>query len=138
MTKVFLSGPIRGLTREESLGWRRRAAELLAPEATVVHALRGREVKETLPDPRIAINRDKSDIQSSKILLVNDTFANASMIGTAMEVIYAFEAGKLVVLFGQGHEADYWLNYHSHVRFANIEEACAFIKEHYNDNDQTD
>lgn len=126
MSTVFLSGPIRGLPRELSLGWRERAVELL-PDFAVIHALRGREVKETLPDPRIAIHRDKQDIRRSDIILVNDNFAEASMIGTAMEVIYAHQLGKLVVLFGNAHQNDYWLNYHSHVRFEDLENAIEFI-----------
>lgn len=130
-TKVFLSGPIRGLPRDLSLGWRKDAKKLLSPQVEVMHALRGREVKETLPDPRVAVHRDKRDIRIADILLVNDTFAEASMIGTAMEVVYAHEREKLVVLFGNGHEKDYWLNYHAHVRFETLEEACAFILEHY-------
>lgn len=133
ITRVFLSGPIRGIPREESLSWRVKAAQLLAPEIQTTHALIGREVKETLPDHRIAIHRDKRDILRADILLVNDTFANASMIGTAMEVLFSQESGKLVVLFGNAHENDYWLNYHSHVRFGTLDDACAFIKAHYDD-----
>ena len=61
MKKVFLSGPIRGVPREQSMEWRIKAAELLK-DFTVIHALRNRESGETLPDPRLAIIRDKSDI----------------------------------------------------------------------------
>ena len=133
MLTIFLSGPIRGLSRDESLLWRRKAQELLSPKATTVHALRGRETKETFPDPRIAIHRDKADIRKADILLVNDTVKNASMIGTSMEVIYAHQLEKLVVIYGEAHSNDYWLNYHSHVRFNTLEQACAFILEHYCD-----
>ena len=133
MNKVFLSGPIRGLPRELSLGWRNEAKRLLEPKLQVFHALRGRETKETLPDPRIAVHRDKRDIRNADILLVNDTFAGASMIGTAMEVVYAHEREKLIVLFGDGHSKDYWLNYHAHVRFDTLAQACAFILEHYSE-----
>lgn len=127
MKKVFLSGPIRGIPREESLGWRNNAISLLGVNFEVQHALRGREEKETLPDPRLAIIRDKNDIDAADIILVNDTNPNASMIGTAMEVIYAHEKRKVVLIFGNGHEKDYWLNYHSHARFENLEEACNAI-----------
>lgn len=133
MTRVFLSGPIRGLPREDSLGWRKQAKKLLSSKAITTHALKGREEKETLPDPRIAIHRDKRDIRGADIVLVNDTFESASMIGTSMEVLYAFEQDKLVVVFGSAHSKDYWLNYHSHVRFENLEDACRFILEHYSD-----
>jgi nucleoside 2-deoxyribosyltransferase len=126
MKRIFLSGPIRGIPREQSLGWRLKAAELLK-DFTVIHALRNREVKETLPDSRLAIIRDKTDIDSADIILVNDEFGEASMIGTSMEVIYAHERGKIIVIFGCSHEKDYWLNYHSHVRVKTLEEACSLI-----------
>lgn len=89
MNKVFLSGPIRGLPRELSLGWRNEAKRLLEPKLQVFHALRGRETKETLPDPRIAVHRDKRDIRNADILLVNDTFAGASMIGRSTIAVLA-------------------------------------------------
>ena len=127
---IFLSGAIRGLPRELSLGWRKNANELLGDAAETVHALRGREQKETLPDYRLAVIRDKRDIDRSDIVLVNDTFENSSMIGTAMEVLYAYQQNKMVLIFGNAHEKDYWLNFHSHARFNTLEEACAFIKEH--------
>ena len=130
-----MSGPIRGIPREQSLEWRTRATELLR-EFTVIHSLRNRESKETLPDPRLAIIRDKNDIDSSDIVLVNDEFEGASMIGTSMEVIYAFERDKVVVIFGNGHEKDYWLNYHSHVRVKTLEDACDLLIRFFNYDEQ--
>lgn len=127
MKNVFLSGPIRGISREESLGWRNLAKTLLEQNFNVQHALRGREESETLPDPRLAIIRDKNDIDTSDIVLVNDTNPTASMIGTSMEIMYAYEKGKVVLVFGKAHEKDYWLNYHIHAVFENLEEACAAI-----------
>lgn len=130
MKKVFLSGPIRGISREHSMAWRAKATDLLKG-FIVIHALRNREIKETLPDPRLAIIRDKNDIDSADILLVNDEFGDASMIGTSMEIIYAHERDKIIVVFGNGHEKDYWLNYHSHVRVSTLEEACSLIMEFF-------
>jgi len=127
MKTVFLSGPIRGLSREDSMNWRNMAHELLSNDFNVVHALRGREVEETLPDPRLAIIRDKVDIDNADIILVNDTLPNASMIGTAMEVIYAHQKNKVIIIFGNGHEKDYWLNYHSYARVESLENACALV-----------
>ena len=131
MKKVFLSGPIRGLDRKDALGWRISASEQLEGSFITMHALRGRESKETLPDKRIAVQRDKNDINMCDVLLVNDEFAGASMIGTSMEVLYAHQLNKLVILFGEAHAQDYWLNYHSHARFNSLNEACMFLKEHY-------
>lgn len=124
--RVFLSGPIRGLSREQSLGWRIRATQLLS-SFDVNHALRDREEKETLPDPRLAIIRDKRDIDLSDIVLVNDEFSGVTMIGTAMEIIYAHERNKVIIVFGIANEKDYWLNYHCYARAKNLEEACSII-----------
>ncbi|MFH1049246.1 MAG: hypothetical protein V1732_06320 [Patescibacteria group bacterium] len=124
---VFLCGPIRDLSREESLGWREKAGKILSKSFITIHALRNREIKETLPDPKIAIARDKNDIIKSDIILVNDSFRNASMIGTAMEVFFSYEMYKPIIVFGNAHIKDYWLNYHSHARVETLEEACAII-----------
>lgn len=130
---VFLAGPMRGVPREKSLAWRVEATKLLGSDVQVLHALRGREEKETFPDPRAAIARDKDDIRRADIVLVDDTWANVSMIGTAMEVLFAFELGKIVFLFGNAHQGDYWLENHSHGRFATLEKLCAFIKKQFKD-----
>lgn len=135
MKKVFLSGPIRGLPRELSLGWRNKATELLK-DFEVTHALRNRETKEMFPDPRLAIVRDKRDIDASDILLVNDEFPQASMIGTSMEVIYAHERNKIIIIFGHEHEKDYWLNYHSHARVNSLQEACDLINIFFKNNER--
>lgn len=124
---VFLSGPMRGIPREEGVGWRKKAIKLLSEKFNVKHAYRGREEKETFTDPRLAVIRDKYDILHSDIMLVNDTFENASMIGTAMEVFLAHQNNIPVILFGNGHSKDYFLNYHSHARCENLEEACLLI-----------
>ena len=125
--KVFLSGPMRGIPRVESLGWRKEATLLLEQSFDVLHAFRGREEKETFTDPRAAVVRDLSDIKSADVLLVNDTFENCSMIGTSMEVFFAFREDKPVIVFGDAHNKDYWLNYHCHLRVADLGEACEVL-----------
>ena len=131
--KIFLSGPMRGVSREESLGWRKEAIKLLEKDFDVVHALRGREEKETFTDPRAAVIRDISDIKSSDIILVNDTIENCSMIGTSMEVFFAFQQNKPVIVFGDAHNKDYWLNYHLHLRTSSLNEACEILNKMFID-----
>ena len=101
--QIFLSGPIKSIPREESLPWRKKATKYLSAKFKVIHALRGRETKETFSDYRAAVIRDLSDIKNSDILLVNDTLKNSSMIGTSMEVFYAFQQNKPVIIFGDAH-----------------------------------
>jgi len=133
MKTVFLSGPMRGVPREEARGWREKAAKLLEKKFVTKHAYRGREEKETFQDYRLAVVRDKYDITHSDILLVNDSFPNASMVGTSMEVLLAFQNNIPVIIFGEGHPKDYFLNYHSHVRCKGLEEACKLINDMFYD-----
>lgn len=115
---------MRGIPREEGIAWRKKASSLLEQHFQVLHAYRGREEKETFPDPKGAVARDKQDIERSDVLIVNDTLPAASMIGTAMEVYIANSKGKVVILFGDAHKEDYWLNVHAHIRVSTLEDAC--------------
>jgi hypothetical protein len=121
---VFLCGPMRGIQREIGLKWVERATKLLSSYFIVRHAYRGREIQETFADPKSAVARDKYDVLQSDVLIVNDTFPGASMIGTAMEVCLAFENHKPIIVFGKAHDKDYFLNYHSHARCDSLEDAC--------------
>lgn len=129
--RIFLSGPMRGVVRSDALSWRKAAAELLKDHFEVRHAMRGREEKETFPDFRLAIIRDLQDITRSHAMLVNDTFEGVSMIGTAMEVFWACQQKIPVIVFGNAHKDDYWLNHHIHARSASLEEACLLLKTHF-------
>lgn len=131
MKTVFLSGPMRGMERSYGLAWRHEAEALLRQYFMVLSPLRGRESGETIPDPRGAVIRDKRDIMAADIMLVDDTQAQASMIGTAMEAHFAHSLNKVVVIFGMAHERDYWLNYHSHVRVADLQTACQLLCDIY-------
>jgi len=122
--KIFLSGPMRGVQRSLGLKWRVDAASYLSEKFDTLHALRGREQKESFTDSRAAVARDLADIKNCDILLVNDSFENCSMIGTSMEVFFAYQLHKPVIIFGNAHGEDYWLNYHSHLRVKDLKEAC--------------
>ena len=45
------------------------------------------------------------------------------MIGTSMEVFYAYTLDKIVIIFGNAYKEDYWLNYHSHIRVDSLEKS---------------
>lgn len=128
--RVFLGGPIRGVDRSHSLGWRESVGAML-PSFDVVNPLRGREERETMPNPRSVIWRDKNDIAEADILLVDDSVPGASMIGSAMEVMFAHALGKLVVVFGRAHSPDYWLDEHAHIRTDTLDEAVEILERHF-------
>lgn len=104
------------------------AAKYLSKNFEVIHAMRGREEKETFTDSRAAVIRDINDIKNADIILVNDTVEDCSMIGTSMEVFLAHQLNKPIIVFGHAHDKDYWLNYHIHLRTDSLEEACKVLK----------
>lgn len=133
MKTVFLSGPMRGVPRDIAKAWRDEAALLLKEKFLTLHAYRGREDKETFPDPKGAVLRDKQDIRRSDIVLVNDTFEGASMIGTSMEVLYAYNCEKIIIVFGNAHKGDYWLDFHCTMRVENLQQACEICLKLFHD-----
>lgn len=118
---------MKGVPRNMSLRWRELATKYLSKKFDVVHAMRGREEKEAFMDSRAAVIRDLNDIKEADIILVNDTIDNCSMIGTSMEVFFAYQLTKPIIVFGNAHDKDYWLNYHSHLRVGDLEEACSVL-----------
>jgi hypothetical protein len=124
---VFLSGPMRGVPRDQGLAWRQEATRLLQHHFKVLHSYRGREEKETFPDPRLAVIRDKNDIVRASAVLVNDTFPNAPMIGTSMEVLWANLHHKVIIVFGDAHRGNYFLDFHCHARVPTLQSACKLL-----------
>ena len=132
MKTVFLAGPMRGFSdaegRKKTLTWREEAKSILSDMFVVKHAYRGREDKETFTDPKGAVMRDKQDVLDADILIVNDTIPGASMIGTSMEILLAFLHNKIIIVFGDAHKGDYWLDYHATMRVKDMDEAINICK----------
>lgn len=134
MITVFLSGPMRGIQREETVGWR-LACRRLMPNVRLLDPMRGRREEETLPSGRLAVARDLSDVAKADVLLVSDTYSGVSMAGTAIEIHQAKTLGKIVIAFGTAHRNDYFLSYFIDYWFDSLEEAASFIERRLNDED---
>jgi nucleoside 2-deoxyribosyltransferase len=123
--KVYLCGPINGCTDAECKDWRAFARENLLRKTydPMVRDYRGREM-----EPGIAaeiVEFDKLDVDNCDTVLVN--YVKPS-VGTSMEVLYAWERGKRVVVVHEpGAVLSPWLVYHSHERATSMREACDLI-----------
>jgi nucleoside 2-deoxyribosyltransferase len=84
---------------------------------------RGKEL-----EPGIAaeiVENDKSDIDQCDIILV---FYERPSIGTAMEVLYAFDRSKFIVVVNKSDRPiSPWLLYHSHEVVSSLEDAITLI-----------
>ena len=123
---VYLSGGMLGCMDEECRDWREYAKRQLrcaTRDPVAVRDYRGREM-EGMVD---MVESDKADIDECDTLLVN--YVKPS-VGTSMEVLYAWERGKIVILVApQNVVISPWLVYHSHHLFHTVEDAVAHINQ---------
>jgi hypothetical protein len=120
---IYLCGPINGCTDEECTSWRELVKTLwTGPTLDPMRRdYRGRE-DESVSE---IVELDKIDITDSDILLVS---YDKPSVGTSMEVLYAFERGKLVVVVAaEGARISPWLRYHSHVILPTFASAVQWI-----------
>ena len=126
MKTVYLAGAIMGRSDQECVDWRQYVKQLLKCPTIdpMVRDYRGREPKEFVA----IVEDDKTDIDSCDVLLVN--YAEPS-VGTSMEILFAWERGKMVVLVvSSSQELSPWLLYHHHKMFLTLEDAASFINIH--------
>ena len=120
--KVYLCGPINGCTDEECRNWREYIKTQLPNTIDPMRRdYRGQE------DSSIneIVELDKIDVSNCDVLLVN---YDKQSVGTSMEVLYAWERGKFVIVVcKEGVSLSPWLRYHSHSIVTSFTDAIAEI-----------
>ena len=118
-----MSGPMQDCTLREQRSWRVEAAatlewlgvECFDPTAVAVAGFE-------------AVEADKREIDASDAVLA---YPWKYSVGTSMEVLYAWERGKAVVVVWPGPVADAhdWLRYHAHglVGHGDVAGACRLL-----------
>lgn len=124
MTTIYLCGPINGCTDEECKDWRelvksKWSGKTLDPMRRDYRGKEDESVKQI-------VEFDKIDIMNSDIVLVS---YDKPSVGTSMEIIYAFERGKFVVIVADHNtRISPWLRYHSHAIVGSFAAALSFIE----------
>jgi nucleoside 2-deoxyribosyltransferase len=106
--KIYLAGPINGCTDEEANGWRSQVKKI-HPDVLdpMSRDYRGKEAENF----RDIVEGDKRDIYQSDGVLV---YFEKPSVGTSMEVLYAYERRKPVVVVNvSGKPISPWLAYHA-------------------------
>lgn len=114
MSKVYLSGPIQGLTYKDArYGWRKEFTDMLDPEIVVLSPMRheghlaelndqpieiGRLPKNMFSRPKMIVAKDYLDIDESTIVVINLLGATKISQGTIAEVGYATAKGKTIIV----------------------------------------
>lgn len=119
----YLCGGINGLSDEDANGWRTKAKELM-PEVEWLDPMardyRGKESQNV----REIVSGDLADIAQADVLLV---WAERPSWGTAMEMVYAHQAGKRIVTYCPGRVSP-WLQFHSSVVVASWNDIVTCVR----------
>lgn len=117
--KVYLCGAINGRSDADCKEWRERAKQLW-PDA-IDPMRRDYRGKEEASFSEI-VEGDKADIDAADVLLVH--YDGTPSVGTAMEMLYAWERGKhVVVVCAADARISPWMRYHCHRIVHTLEDA---------------
>jgi len=123
--KVYLAGPIHDLPDDKCKDWREYAKEKLECETLdpMRRDFRGME-EEAMAE---IVEGDKADILEADFILVNYAHKTPSSTGTAMEILFAWEQHKTVIVAIEQDKVSPWLTYHSHAVVKTLDEAIRMI-----------
>jgi nucleoside 2-deoxyribosyltransferase len=122
--RVYLCGPINNRTDEDCKDWREWVKSKW-PGKTLDPMRRDYRGKENENVNQI-VEFDKIDLMNSDIILVN---YDGPSVGTTMEILYAFERGKWVIVVApEGTQISPWLRYHSHVIVRSFADALRWVE----------
>lgn len=121
---TYLCGGINGLSDSECRDWREYAKKHLRT-ATLDPMRRDYRGKEDESIEKI-VTGDLEDIAQSRYVLVN---ATRPSWGTAMEIIYAYQAKKCIVAWTGDGPVSPWLKYHTTFVCASLAQAVTMINE---------
>ena len=134
--KIYLCGPIRDVQRSEASSWRDRASELLKKcghetvnpekENPLVEVHLTPDTVLTDEQTKSLVDFDKREIDSCDVLLVNLS-NDAKTAGTPMEMIYAWERGKRIVVVGDRSKLSPWYRYHADRILPDLESALSAV-----------
>ena len=117
---VYLAGAINGCSDAQCKDWREYVKQKLADKYEFLDPMR-RDYRGKEDDSvEEIVEGDYKDIDDSQIMLANA--CNPSW-GTAMEIHYAFDQGKHIVLVCDKDKVSPWLRYHSHEIYKTLDEA---------------
>lgn len=122
---VYLAGPIKDCSGSDVMDWRRRCE--LELKCKTINPAALRDFSQTPCDDCMneIVSPDKNDIDRSAIVLANCWQSSA---GTSMEILYAWERGKLVVaVVPDDGMTSAWIIAHSHVLFHVLADAVSYI-----------
>ena len=150
MKKVYLCGPIRGLSYDEAIGWRNKTREKLGPLGfECLSPMRNKQLissEEKITDSYDNLSggyssheifaRDRFDVSQSDIILANFLNRKVTIIGSLFEIAWGYLLGKYIVVVVQKDS----IYHHPFIReaasamFEDLDEAVDYIAATFGNN----
>ncbi len=134
---IYTSGNIAGVTDDEARGWRNAVKEFFALRELPVKVLdpcRGHVDLKKRYEPKEIVARDLRDIDMCDIMLVRmEVGPGAHGIGTSMEIMYAYLAGKPIFFVSANKPLVeyYWIEPFITRGFSELSVALEYILEYW-------
>lgn len=128
---VYLAGAIDRVSPEFAMSWRREATKRLEAagyqvlDPTQDKNLEHPDVNTTLYTPEQIVEADKAMIDKADIILAEISRPDIPYVGTSMEILYAWERGKKIFVWGGSRS--YWIRYHAHFIFQDLTDALEYM-----------
>lgn len=126
--KVYLAGPIQGMSDSQAFDWRDKATyQLSLVGIKVFDPVKERDFRGKELGGGIAaeiVEGDKADILVCDFMLAN---VHKTGAGTSMEILFAWTHGIPVVTALSGNVLSPWIKYHSKVVVYDVDWAVAYI-----------
>lgn len=126
---IYTAGPIDNCTDDEVWRWRDYIQKNWLGRCLHPPRRDYRGIMNTLEGVNKIVTMDKLDIAIADVVLAN-YWKNGT--GTAMEIIYSWGMGKLVVVrVPDLRKVSPWIIYHSHYVTEDMDDALKFTREYY-------
>jgi nucleoside 2-deoxyribosyltransferase len=122
--KIYLAGPIFQCEDSECIDWREEVKSQLKGYQ-IIDPMERDYRGVTDENYKKIVEEDKYLIDSCDIILVNHLKPS---VGTSMEILYAWERKKQILIISENSNLSPWLIYHSHEIFPSLKQALDYIQ----------
>ena len=147
MNKIYLAGPIDGVSVKWATAWRKKATKVLESyDYKVLDPTSGKDlnlpgINDNYYSPEQIVLADLGAIDEANIIIVDwrklpllrriwnfitTGHSDPMRTGTTMEIRHAYTKGKFVYVFGTMRKG-YWMRFHTDMFFHSLDDILKFI-----------
>lgn len=126
MKKIYLAGPLFDCNENEKKEWRELCKKELNKKFILLDPMRNKFKEEEITHRNEIVNFDLVDIMNCDIVLANCWKVS---VGTSIEIFFAHQNHKIVVVVGKEEKLSPWIIYHATKILPTIEDGIKYIKE---------